>query len=32
MITPLKEKYKKEVVKVMKEKFGYKNEMALPRI
>lgn len=32
MIIPLKEKYKKEVVKVMKEKFGYKNEMALPRI
>jgi len=32
MITPLKEKYKKEVVKTMKEKFGYKNEMALPRI
>lgn len=32
MIIPLKEKYKKEVVKAMKEKFGYKNEMAVPRI
>lgn len=28
----LQEKYKKEVVKKMMEKFGYKNPMAVPRI
>ena len=28
----LKEKYKKEAVPKMKEKFGYKNDMAVPRI
>ena len=32
MITPLSEKYKKEAIKAMKEKFGYKNEMAVPRV
>ncbi len=29
---PLKEKYIKEVIPVMKEKFGYKNNLAVPRI
>ena len=28
----LKEKYKKEVVPAMREKFGYKNDMAVPKI
>jgi len=28
----LSEKYKKEVIPTMKEKFGYKNEMAVPKI
>ena len=28
----LKEKYKKEVIPAMKEKFGYKNDMAVPKI
>jgi len=28
----LKEKYKKEVIPKMKEKFGYKNDMAVPMI
>jgi large subunit ribosomal protein L5 len=28
----LKEKYQKEVIPAMKEKFGYKNVMAVPRI
>ena len=28
----LKEKYQKQVVPVMKEKFGYKNNLAVPRI
>ncbi|OGZ17753.1 MAG: 50S ribosomal protein L5 [Candidatus Nealsonbacteria bacterium RBG_13_36_15] len=28
----LYEKYKKEVIPAMKEKFGYKNEMAVPKI
>lgn len=28
----LKEKYQKEVIPKMKEKFGYQNEMAVPRI
>lgn len=28
----LKEKYTKEIVPAMKEKFGYKNNMAVPRI
>jgi len=28
----LKEKYIKEVIPVMKEKFGYKNDLAVPRI
>jgi large subunit ribosomal protein L5 len=32
MITPLSEKYKEEVIPAMKEKFGYKNNMAVPRI
>jgi len=32
MITPLMEKYKKEVIPVMMEKFGYKSPMAVPRI
>lgn len=31
-IISLKEKYKKEVVPLMKEKFGYKNQMAVPKI
>ena len=28
----LKEKYNKEVVSQMREKFGYKNDMAVPKI
>jgi len=28
----LKEKYQKEIVKQLKEKFGYKNDMLVPRI
>jgi large subunit ribosomal protein L5 len=32
MITPLSEKYKEEVISAMKEKFGYKNDMAVPKI
>ena len=32
MITLLQEKYKKEIMPAMKEKFGYKNEMAIPKI
>ena len=28
----LKEKYQKEVIQAMKEKFGYKNNMAVPKI
>jgi len=28
----LKDKYKKEVIPVMREKFGYKNPMAVPKI
>ncbi len=28
---PLKEKYKKEIMPAMKEKFGYKNVMVVPR-
>lgn len=28
----LKEKYKKEVISAMQEKFGYKNKMAVPKI
>ncbi len=28
----LKEKYQKEVIPAMKEKFGYKNDLAVPRI
>lgn len=32
MIIPIEEKYKKEVVPKMREKFGYKNDMAVPRI
>lgn len=28
----LNEKYKKEVVKMMREKFGYKNDLAVPKI
>ncbi len=28
----LKEKYQKEVLKAMREKFGYKNNLAVPRI
>lgn len=32
MIIPLTEKYKKEVVPVMREKFGYKNDMVVPKI
>ncbi len=31
-MTRLQEKYKKEVIPAMKEKFGYKNDMAVPRI
>jgi large subunit ribosomal protein L5 len=31
-MTRLQEKYKKEVVPAMKEKFGYKNVLAIPRI
>jgi len=32
MVTHLPEKYKKEVIPAMKEKFGYKNDMAVPKI
>ncbi len=32
MITKLPEKYKKEVIPQMKEKFGYTNKMAVPKI
>ncbi len=32
MITKLQEKYKKEVIPQMMEKFGYKNVMAVPKI
>lgn len=32
MITRLTEKYKKEVIPAMKEKFGYKSIMAVPKI
>ena len=32
MIHKLQEKYKKEVISAMKEKFGYKNDMAVPKI
>ncbi|MBL7053077.1 MAG: 50S ribosomal protein L5 [Candidatus Portnoybacteria bacterium] len=32
MMKNLKEKYIKEVLPVMKEKFGYKNDLAVPRI
>ena len=32
MIINLKEKYKEEVIPGMKEKFGYKNKMAVPKI
>lgn len=28
----LKEKYQKEVIKAMKEKFGYENDLAVPKI
>ena len=28
----MKEKYEKEVIPAMKQKFGYKNNMAVPRI
>lgn len=31
-IMRLKEKYQKEVIGAMREKFGYKNDMAVPRI
>jgi large subunit ribosomal protein L5 len=31
-MTPLTEKYKKEAVPAMMEKFGYKNALAVPRI
>lgn len=31
-LTMLQEKYQKEVVPAMKEKFGYKNNLAVPRI
>lgn len=31
-MTKIKEKYKKEAISAMKEKFGYKNVMAIPRI
>ncbi len=32
MITKLKEKYQKEVIPAMMEKFGYKNALAVPKI
>jgi len=32
MIKNLKEKYIKEVIPALKEKFGYKNDLAVPRI
>ncbi|MDD5145813.1 MAG: 50S ribosomal protein L5 [Candidatus Pacebacteria bacterium] len=32
MATKLEEKYKKEVIPAMMEKFGYKNPMAVPKI
>jgi large subunit ribosomal protein L5 len=32
MITPLSEKYQKEVIPEMMKKFGYKNTMAVPKI
>jgi len=28
----LKEKYKKEVVPALKERFGYKNDLAVPKL
>jgi len=31
-MTGLKEKYKKEIIPAMQEKFGYKNVMAVPKI
>jgi len=31
-MTRLQEKYKKDVIPAMKEKFGYKNNLAIPRI
>jgi len=31
-MTRLSDKYKKEVVSLMREKFGYKNDLAVPRI
>jgi len=31
-MTKLKEKYKKEVIPAMQEKFGYKNPMAVPKL
>jgi len=32
MFKKLEEKYKKDVIPAMREKFGYKNDMAVPRI
>lgn len=32
MLIPLQKKYKKEVILEMKKKFGYKNNLAVPRI
>ena len=32
MVTPLTEKFKKEVIPEMMKEFGYKNEMAVPKI
>ena len=32
MIVKLKEKFKKEVIPMMMEKFGYKNKMTVPEI
>ncbi|MCP6719602.1 MAG: 50S ribosomal protein L5 [Patescibacteria group bacterium] len=31
-MTSIKEKYKKEIIPLMKEKFNYKNNMAVPKI
>jgi large subunit ribosomal protein L5 len=31
-MTKLREKYQKQVIPAMKEKFGYKNDLAVPRI
>jgi large subunit ribosomal protein L5 len=32
MTVRLQEKYKKEIINVLKEKFNYKNEMQIPKL